>query len=85
MTGIAVCPRKRCGEAATRDTRFFLTEQDGSPTALRLFHTGGIAFATASIYAGCCYCHVGFFQPDTALDPLESQRSTIALPGFETI
>ncbi|MFE7741743.1 class I adenylate-forming enzyme family protein [Nocardia sp. NPDC057455] len=71
--------------AATAHTRFFLTEEDRIWTALPLFHIGGIAFAIASIYAGCRYCHVGFFRPDTALDHLEAQRSTIALPGFETI
>ena len=71
--------------AGTTRTRFFLTRQDRVWTALPLFHIGGIAFAFASIYAGSTYCHVGFFQPDTALDHLERQRATVVLAGFETI
>ncbi|MFQ6396365.1 class I adenylate-forming enzyme family protein [Nocardia sp. KC 131] len=71
--------------AATADVRFLLTEHDRIWTALPLFHIGGIAFAIASIYAGARYCHVGFFQPTAALDQLEAQQCTVALPGFETI
>jgi fatty-acyl-CoA synthase len=71
--------------AGTANTRFFLTERDRVWNALPLFHIGGIAFVIACVYAGCCCCHVGVFRPDTALNHLEAQRCTIALPGFETI
>ncbi len=71
--------------AGTADSRFFLTGQDRVWNALPLFHVGGITFVIACIYAGCCCCHVGFFRPDTALNHLEEQRCTVALPGFETI
>lgn len=71
--------------AGAVNTRFCLTERDRLWNALPLFHVGGIAFVIACIYAGCCCCHVGFFRPDTALNQLEAQRCTIALPGFETI
>ncbi|WP_205873319.1 class I adenylate-forming enzyme family protein [Mycobacterium camsae] len=69
----------------TADSRFFLTGQDRVWNALPLFHVGGITFVITCLYAGCCCCHVGFFRPATALDHLESQRCTVALPGFETI
>jgi fatty-acyl-CoA synthase len=71
--------------AGTVNTRLLLTGRDRVWNALPLFHIGGIAFVIASVYAGCCCCHVGFFRPDIALDQLEAQRCTIALPGFETI
>ncbi|MHA7650916.1 class I adenylate-forming enzyme family protein [Mycobacterium sp. ML4] len=71
--------------AGTADSRFFLTGDDRVWNALPLFHVGGITFVMTCIYAGCCCCHVGFFRADTALDHLESQRCTVALPGFETI
>lgn len=71
--------------AGTADTRLLLTGQDRVWNALPLFHVGGISFVIACIYAACCCCHVGFFRPDTALDHLEVQRCTVALPGFETI
>ncbi|VBA39830.1 class I adenylate-forming enzyme family protein [Mycobacterium attenuatum] len=71
--------------ASTVDSRLFLTGQDRVWNALPLFHVGGITFTIACIYAGCCCCHVGLFRPDTALDHLEAQRCTVALPGFETI
>ncbi|MFB9905994.1 class I adenylate-forming enzyme family protein [Allokutzneria oryzae] len=71
--------------SATVHERFELTPDDRIWTALPLFHIGGIAFAIASIYGGCAYVHTGFFNPAAALDQLESQRCTVALPGFETI
>ncbi|WP_280275285.1 class I adenylate-forming enzyme family protein [Nocardia wallacei] len=74
----------RFASAVTR-TRLFLTEHDRVWTPLPLFHIGGVAFAIAALYAGCRYCHVGLYQPGKALDQLERQRCTIALPGFETI
>lgn len=65
--------------------RLELTADDRVWTPLPLFHIGAVAFAIASIYAGCRYCHVGFYRPETALAQLESQRCTVALPGFETV
>ena len=71
--------------AGTRDTRFFLTPEDRIWTALPMFHIGGIAFSVATIYAGATLCHTGFFQPQVALDQIESMRCTIVLAAFETI
>ncbi|NUS73393.1 MAG: AMP-binding protein [Corynebacteriales bacterium] len=71
--------------AATVHERFGLTPEDRIWTALPLFHIGGIAFAIAAIYSGGAYIHTGFFNPTAALDQLESERCTVALPGFETI
>ncbi|WP_280236889.1 class I adenylate-forming enzyme family protein [Nocardia cyriacigeorgica] len=65
--------------------RLELTGDDRVWTPLPLFHIGAVAFAIASIHAGCTYAHVGLFRPDTALRQLEAQRCTVALPGFETI
>ncbi|MEV3963413.1 AMP-binding protein [Nocardia sp. NPDC050193] len=66
-------------------SRLELGADDRVWTPLPLFHIGAVAFAIASIYAGCTYCHVGFFRPDTSLEQLEAQRATVALPGFETV
>jgi fatty-acyl-CoA synthase len=71
--------------AGTANTRFFLTARDRVWNALPLFHIGGLAFVIACLYSGCCCCHVGVFRPGTALNHLEAQRCTLALPGFETI
>ncbi|MEV5647192.1 AMP-binding protein [Nocardia sp. NPDC052254] len=67
------------------ETRLLLTGEDRVWTPLPLFHIGAVAFAIASLYAGCRFSHVGFFQPGTALEQLESERCTVALPGFETV
>ncbi|MGW0003081.1 class I adenylate-forming enzyme family protein [Nocardia grenadensis] len=66
-------------------TRLELVGADRVWTPLPLFHIGAVAFAVASIYAGCTYCHVGLFNPAAALEQLEKQRATVALPGFETV
>jgi fatty-acyl-CoA synthase len=71
--------------AGTADDRFSLTPADRIWTALPMFHIGGIAFAVASIYAAATYYHVGFFQPQAALDQIEAERCTIVLAAFETI
>lgn len=74
----------RFAAGATRE-RLDLTPDDRVWSPLPLFHIGGIAFAIASLYAGAAYHHVGHFRPDLALDQLERDRCTVALPGFETI
>ncbi|GAB3585970.1 class I adenylate-forming enzyme family protein [Amycolatopsis endophytica] len=66
-------------------TRFFLVPEDRVWTPLPLFHIGGLAFAFATVHAGCTYCHAGVFKPADALDDLERQRATVVLVGFETI
>jgi fatty-acyl-CoA synthase len=71
--------------AGTTHDRFFLTPEDRIWTALPMFHIGGIAFSVANIYAGSTLCHTGFFQPQAALDQIESLRATIVLAAFETI
>jgi fatty-acyl-CoA synthase len=84
--GAMISHRALIGFAAgTCDTRLFVSPEDRVWTPLPMFHIGGIAFAIACVYAGCMYCHTGYFRPDVALDQLESLRCTIALPGFETI
>lgn len=74
----------RTGHAMAQ-TRFHLVPEDRVWAAFPLFHIGGIAHAIMCLTAGCTYCHTGFFQPDRALDVLESERCTVAVPAFETI
>lgn len=71
--------------AALAHTRLYLTPADRVWATLPFFHVGGIVFIMASLVAGSSLCHVGFFQPSTALDHLEGQRCTVALASFETI
>lgn len=71
--------------SAMAQTRFCLVPEDRVWAAFPLFHIGGIAHAIMCLTAGCTYCHTGFFQPDRALDMLELERCTVAVPAFETI
>jgi fatty-acyl-CoA synthase len=66
-------------------SRMFLTPEDRLWSALPLFHIGGASYTVLCLSAGCTYCHVGFFRPDVALDQLERERCTVAIPAFETI
>jgi fatty-acyl-CoA synthase len=66
-------------------TRLRLTPDDRVWATLPFFHVGGIVFILASLVGGSSLCHVGFFQPDAALDHLERERCTVALASFETI
>lgn len=52
---------------------------------LPLFHVGGIDTLLSSLVAGCTFCHVGLFDPGTAVSQLADQRCTVAFPAFETI
>lgn len=70
---------------ALAHTRLRLTPADRVWATLPFFHVGGIVFIMASLVGGSSLCHVGFFQPDKALDHLERERCTVALASFETI
>src|SRR5690606_7717316 len=65
--------------------RFRLTPDDRVWVPLPLFHIGGIAFSVMTIHARSVYVHSGFYRPDTALQQLQEERCTLALPCFETI
>lgn len=71
--------------AGTVEHRFHLSAQDRIWTPLPMFHVGGLAFVVMSILAGSTLIHPGFFHPEVALDQLEGERCTVALPAFETI
>lgn len=62
---------------------FRLTGADRFWTPLPMFHTGGIMSLMACIAAGATYCHVGVFSADTAIDQLEQERVSVAMPVFE--
>lgn len=66
-------------------TRFHLGPDDRVWTALPLYHIGGVAFAFACWAAGATYCHSGPFVPDVAVQQLQDERCTVAIPAFETI
>lgn len=65
--------------------RLRLTEDDVFWSPLPLFHVGGIDTLLSSLVAGCCFCHVGVFEPGLAIRQLADERCTIAFPAFETI
>jgi fatty-acyl-CoA synthase len=69
----------------TKQTRFFLTQEDRIWTGLPMFHIGGIAFSVGTIYAGATLVHPGFYRPELALEQIASWRCTIVLAAFETI
>ncbi len=52
---------------------------------LPLFHIGGIVPLLACLDIGCRYCHPDQFDPVEALEMLESERCTVAMPVFDTI
>lgn len=54
-------------------------------TALPLFHIGGIVAFLGAWEVGATFVHVGFFDPDHALEQLERERCTVAFPAFEAI
>lgn len=74
----------RAGHAMAQ-TRFFLAPEDRVWAAFPMFHIGAIAHAVMCLTAGCTFCHTGVFNPERALDLLESERCTVAVPAFETV
>jgi fatty-acyl-CoA synthase len=52
---------------------------------LPLFHNGGIAALLGCLSAGASFVHPGRFDADTALEQLEQERCTHALPAFEAL
>jgi fatty-acyl-CoA synthase len=64
------------------DEGYRITERDRFWTPLPMFHTGGMMSMLACIAAGATYFHVGLFSAETALDQLERERITVAMPTF---
>ncbi|HEX5191981.1 MAG TPA: AMP-binding protein [Solirubrobacteraceae bacterium] len=65
--------------------RLELTPADRYWTALAMFHVGGWQVLMANITAGSCFSHAGIFDATAALDQLERERVTVAMPAFELI
>jgi fatty-acyl-CoA synthase len=70
--------RNTCG-------RLELTPSDRYWTALAMFHVGGWQVLMANLTAGSCFSHAGQFDATAALDQLERERVTVAMPAFELI
>jgi fatty-acyl-CoA synthase len=69
----------------TTSGRLELTASDRYWTALAMFHVGGWQVLMASFTAGACFSHAGLFDATAALDQLERERVTVAMPAFELI
>ncbi len=66
-------------------TRYRLAPGDTFWCPLPLFHNGGIATLLACLSSGASFCHAGRFDPAVAVEQLENERCTHAIPTFETI
>jgi fatty-acyl-CoA synthase len=71
--------------SATVDVRQAIKPANRVWTALPLFHIGGVAFITTTLYAGGTFVHTGFFNPSVAAAQIRDEPCQVALPGFETI
>ncbi|HWF52838.1 MAG TPA: AMP-binding protein [Solirubrobacteraceae bacterium] len=65
--------------------RLELTPGDRFWTPLAMFHVGGWQVLMSALAAGACFSHAGMFEADSALDQLERERVTVAMPAFELI
>lgn len=65
--------------------RLELTSEDRYWTALAMFHVGGWQVLMANFTVGACFSHAGIFDATAALDQLERERVTVAMPAFELI
>jgi fatty-acyl-CoA synthase len=65
--------------------RYMLDEGSAFWCPLPLFHTAGLATLTACLTSGAAYVHAGAFEAGLALEMLERERVTHAIPAFETV
>jgi fatty-acyl-CoA synthase len=72
-------------QAQNYQERYELTHGSCFWDPLPLFHIGGIIPMLACIDVGCTYCHPDQFDPAEALEMLEAERCTVAMPVFDTI
>ena len=78
LTHEAIVAQAQC----VADVGYGLTSADRFWTALPMFHTGGMMSMLACIYIGATYNHVGLYSGERALDQLERERITVAMPTF---
>jgi fatty-acyl-CoA synthase len=50
-----------------------------------MFHVGGWQVMMSAFAVGGCFSHIGIFEATTALDQIERERVTVAMPAFELI
>ncbi len=72
-------------QAQNYQERFELSPEDSYWDPLPLFHIGGIIPLLACLDIGCRYCHPDQFDPAEALQTLQAERCTVAMPVFDTI
>ena len=76
-------------EAMTRQAQNYIERyelpEDAYWDPLPLFHIGGIMPLLACLDIGCRYCHPDQFDPVEALEMLEAEQCTVAMPVFDTI
>jgi fatty-acyl-CoA synthase len=72
-------------QAQNYQERYELTPNSAFWDPLPLFHIGGIVPMLACLDAGCRYCHPDQFDPAEALQMLQDERCTVAMPVFDTI
>jgi fatty-acyl-CoA synthase len=72
-------------QAQNYQERFELGPESAYWDPLPLFHIGGIVPLLACLDIGCRYCHPDQFDPVEALEMLEAERCTVAMPVFDTI
>src|SRR6202030_3862762 len=63
--------------------RLELTSEDRYWTPLAMFHVGGWQVMMSAFAVGACFSHIGVFEATAALDQLERERVTVAMPAFE--
>jgi fatty-acyl-CoA synthase len=76
-----------CLVTASRNllNRIALTEDDVVWDVLPFFHLSGVIPTLTAIMAGCTMLSMRHFEGRAALDQLEHERVTAAIPAFETI
>jgi fatty-acyl-CoA synthase len=65
--------------------RLELSSEDRYWTPLAMFHVGGWQVMMSAFAVGGCFSHIGMFEATAALDQLERERVTVAMPAFELI
>lgn len=65
--------------------RLELVADDRWWSPLPLFHIAAIATVMAVFVAGCTLVHVGVFEPGLSVKQMETEKTTLAFPAFETI
>jgi fatty-acyl-CoA synthase len=66
-------------------TRQYLSSDDVIWSPLPMYHIGGTNFLLCSLIYGAKHVHVGEFNPKMAVQQLDAEGVSVALPGFDLI